>query len=357
MTTLDQTRTGSGRYFGSSRIIRTLAQFPRIDRVLLLTAVILAVIALIVPRELPGIVAFAARALVEIAPFIVVSVALAAYLKASGADRLIGHAFRGRARETVLLAAVVGAFSPFCSCGVIPLVAALLASGVPLAPVMAFWLASPLMDPEMFILLSATLGVPFTVAKTAAAVAMGVFGGATVLALQRGGRLQDPLSGAVSTCGAGAVTSDARPLWLFHREPERRLAFWKETRNNGLFLGKWLGFAFLLEAMMLTWVPAETLGEWLADLGALSIPAAALLGVPAYLNGYAAIPTTDALMQLGLSQAAGLTFMVAGGVTSIPAAIAVKALVKTHVFALYLAVSLVGACAIGFVYAAFLMVP
>jgi len=55
----------------------------------------------------------------------------------------------------------------------------LLASGVPLAPVMAFWLASPLMDPEMFILLSATLGLPFTIAKTVAAVAMGVFGGAT----------------------------------------------------------------------------------------------------------------------------------------------------------------------------------
>jgi len=354
MTTLDQQTTENAKNFGISGIKRLSGRAARIDRVLLAAAAILAGVALIVPAEFPGIVDFAAGAILDIAPFILVSVALAAYLKASGADRLIGHAFRGRARETVVLAALVGAFSPFCSCGVIPLIAALLASGVPLAPVMAFWLASPLMDPEMFILLAATLGLPFTIAKTVAAVAMGLLGGSAVLALQRRGWLQDPLIGALSACGAGAVTSDARPVWLFHRDADRRQAFWKETRHNGLFLGKWLGLAFLLEAMMLAWIPADTVGAWLADLGSLSIPAAALIGVPAYLNGYAAIPTTDALMQLGLSQAAGLTFMVAGGVTSIPAAIAVKAVVKGHVFGLYLAVSLIGACAIGFGYAAVL---
>ena len=150
------------------------------------------------------------------------------------------------------------------------------------------------------------------------------------------------------------MITEARPVWLFHREAKRRGAFWKETRQNGFFLGKWLAFAFLIEAMMLAWVPADRLGAWLTDLGVLSIPAAAALGVPAYLNGYAAIPTTDALMQLGLGPAAALTFMIAGGVTSIPAAIAVKALVKTRVFALYLAVSLIGATAVGFAYAAFL---
>ena len=72
--------------------------------------------------------------------------------------------------------------------------------------------------------------------------------------------------------------------------------------------------------------------------------------MPAYLNGYAAIPTADALMQLGLSAPAALTFMVAGGVTSIPAAIAVHALVKPRVFGLYLLVSLIGSCVVGLAY-------
>lgn len=50
-----------------------------------------------------------------------------------------------------------GSLSPLCSCGVVPVIAALLATGVPLAPVMAFLIASPIMDPVMFILTAAGL--------------------------------------------------------------------------------------------------------------------------------------------------------------------------------------------------------
>ena len=38
----------------------------------------------------------------------------------------------------IAAAALFGSLSPFCSCGVIPIVAGLLGVGVPLAPVMAF---------------------------------------------------------------------------------------------------------------------------------------------------------------------------------------------------------------------------
>jgi len=58
----------------------------------------------------------------------------------------------------------MGALSPFCLCGVIPLIAALLSMGVPLAPVMAFWLASPIMDPSMFLLTSGEIGMDFAIA-------------------------------------------------------------------------------------------------------------------------------------------------------------------------------------------------
>lgn len=44
----------------------------------------------------------------------------------------------------IVLASLFGALSPFCSCGVVPLIAGLPGVGVPLAPVMAFWLSSPL---------------------------------------------------------------------------------------------------------------------------------------------------------------------------------------------------------------------
>ncbi len=47
---------------------------------------------------------------------------------------------------------------------------------------------------------------------------------------------------------------------------------------------------------------------------------------------------------------AALAFLVAGGVTSLPAAMAVFALVRAPVFLWYLAVSLTGSLAVGFTY-------
>jgi hypothetical protein len=71
------------------------------------------------------------------------------------------------------------------------------------------------------------------------------------------------------------------------------------------------------------------------------------VGVPAYLNGYAALPLVGGLIGQGMAPGAGLAFLVAGGVTSLPAAIAVWALVKPRVFALYIALSLAGAFGAG----------
>jgi hypothetical protein len=56
-------------------------------------------------------------------------------------------------------------------------------------------------------------------------------------------------------------------------------------------------------------------------------------------------------MDQGMGAGAGMAFLVAGGVTSLPAAIAVYALAQPRVFAAYLALALVGAIASGFAYA------
>ena len=139
------------------------------------------------PAQAPESVVFVGKALLEIAPFLGLAIGLAAYAKASGADGLIANVFSGRLGVMIFFAALFGGLSPFCSCGVIPLIAALLAMGVPLPAVMAFWLSSPVMDPSMFVLTAATLGMPFAIAKAAAAVGIGLMGGYVTWAMVRAG--------------------------------------------------------------------------------------------------------------------------------------------------------------------------
>ena len=315
-----------------------------VDRVVLAFAGILAAMALAVPDQALRSLAFTGDALLFIAPFIAVSVLVAASARASGFDRQIARAFAGGPWRAVVLAAAFGALSPFCSCGVIPLIAGLLAAGVPLAPVMAFWLASPLMDPEMFILMLPIFGTGFTLAKLIAAFAIGVVAGGVTHMLGGTALLADPLRPGIGGCGGCGPALDAAPVVArFWRDPARRAVFVREGRGNAWFLGKWLALAFLLESLMIAYIPADLVGSVLSGENWWSIPASVVLGVPAYLNGYAAIPTVHALIEMGMGPAAGLGFMIAGGATSIPAAIAVFALVRMPVFMLYVAWAFAGA--------------
>jgi len=330
--------------------------WPRIDRVILVMALLIGAIVLFdSPQTLPSL-EFTGRALVSILPFFLLSIGVAAYAKASGAEHLIADIFAGNPIRMITLAALFGALSPFCSCGVIPLVAGLLAAGVPLAPVMAFWLSSPLMDPEMFIISAAAIGLPFTLAKTLAAISIGLMGGFLTHALQKSGGLTNPLriTAGGSSCGSSCGSSSkAREVnWKPWREAPRRADFGASFRENGWFLGRWLTLAFLIESLMIAYVPASVVSEWLGSDAWWTIPLAVGVGVPTYLNGFAAVPLIANLMEMGMMPGAAMAFMIAGGVTSVPAAMAVFALARKPLFFWYLLLSLVGALAAGLLYQA-----
>jgi uncharacterized membrane protein YraQ (UPF0718 family) len=101
---------------------------------------------------------------------------------------------------------------------------------------------------------------------------------------------------------------------------------------------------------MLVYVPDEWIQMIAGDGSWLSILGAALVGIPAYLNGYAALPLVNGLIQQGMSPGAGMTFLLAGGATSIPAMIAVFALARRPVFLAYLGFACLGSVMTGLLY-------
>ncbi len=117
--------------------------------------------------------------------------------------------------------------------------------------------------------------------------------------------------------------------------------------ENAIFLFKWLTLAYVIEALMIHYVPAELIAKVLGGEGLWPIFLGATVGAPAYLNGYAAVPLVDALLTQGMAPGAAMAFVIAGGVSSIPAAIAVWALVKPRVFVAYLGFAMLGAMAAG----------
>ena len=331
----------------------------RIDRVVWAVLAVYGALLMAAPAEVPESLRFVALSLLTISPFLLFSVALAAAARATGSEKLIAAVFTGRPLPMIAAAAAFGSLSPFCSCGVIPIIAALLGAGVPLAPVMAFWISSPLMDPEMFILSAATLGLPFTIGKTIAAFSIGLLGGLATLGALRMGLFEAPLTeGALGGCKSACPPTPPREeagdrngvLWPFWRQAPRRRVFIESLADTGWFLGKWLTLAFVLESLMVAYIPASLIAEWLGGGAWWTIPAAVAVGIPAYLNGFAAIPLMASLIDMGMNEGAAMAFMIAGGVTSVPAAMAVFALVRRPVFAWYVLLSLSGSLAAGILY-------
>ena len=313
----------------------------------LLTAAIIAAVGLVDPGNWPQIVATALRAFAGTLPYILFAVTLIAWLKAAGAESAVARAFEGREVRMIVLASLFGGLAPFCSCEVVPFVAGLLAVGAPLSAIMAFWLSSPLIDPPTLLITAGALGWDFAIAKAIGAVVLGLGGGFAMMALLRTGAFAKPARANLPTRSCGPSPMSGKPVWTFWDAPERREAFRSQWMTNALFLAKWLAFAYVLEALLIQYVPAELIASAVGGEGMIPIAIGAVLGTPAYLNSYVAPPLVAGLMDQGMTSGAAMAFMISGAVTSIPAMAAVWALVRKQVFAAYVFLGIGGAFLLG----------
>ncbi len=295
---------------------------------------------------------FVGWGLIAVAPIVVPGILLAAWVIASGADSRIATAFEGKTGRTVVAASLIGAITPVCGVTVLPLMAGLLAAGVPLAPIMAFWLSSPITDPAMLATTAATLGLSFAVGKTLAAFGLGVFGGAITALFANSpwalNALRDNgLARQLSAARCGQVQTFEPKIW---RTKERRRSFCTQFRATARLILICLIPAFAAEYTLNAALTPGSLAAYVGEDQWWAIPAAVFVGAPAYIDGYAALPLTRGLIDNGMSKGAAMAFLVSGGVVSIWGAMAIAPVLKLKPFMLYLLLAVLGSLGAGYVF-------
>jgi hypothetical protein len=115
-------------------------------------------------------------------------------------------------------------------------------------------------------------------------------------------------------------------------------------------VGKFMALAFVLEALITLYVPANWISVSLGSQSPLAIISAALLGIPAYTTSLTALPMISGLLNQGMNPAAAIAFLIAGPTTTLPAMAAVWPLVARRVFVMYVSFALVGAVLTGVCY-------
>ena len=402
-------------------------------------------------EELLKISDFIFKSFIHIWPYLLLTIPFAVAIQMSGASKYIKRAFAAKPLVAIILATVVGAFSPFCSCGVIPVIASLLIGGVPLAPVMSFWIASPSMDPEIFFLSVGMIGWELALWRLVATLILSFGAGLlTHFAMEKGwlgqsilrsrksasvqssfmllkkgwrqlkarfdvSREKDhpvtnaglpsdtllklvPVLQASNYAGAAAGTAGftecesdtqirpkGQPLPNIGSRPPILAAanesccgsqpaetdccgsqpvesaccddsstfksrLLKETLGAVWMVGKFMALAFVLEALITLYVPANWISASLGSQSPLAIISAALLGIPAYTTSLTALPMISGLLNQGMNPAAAIAFLIAGPTTTLPAMAAVWPLVARRVFVLYVSFALAGAVLTGVCY-------
>ena len=304
------------------------------------------------PHQFVDTISFVLMGMLEVSPLVIPGILISAWVNASGAGGRIRQAFEGNQLKAILVASAIGAITPVCGVTVLPLMAGLLSSGVPLAPVMAFWLSSPVTDPAMFSVTAATLGFQFAIAKTVAALLIGLFGGVITTAISSRSWILSPLreTGLAATLGKQAHCSSTRIEYAIWRDAERMKQFNAELWAMTKLIVICLGLAFAAEYQMQAHLEPQSFADYLGKQSGWAVPLAVMVGSPAYLDGYAALPLTRGLIDHGMSLGAAMAFLVSGSVVSIWGAIAIFPVLRIKPFVLYLLLAAAGSLAVGWLY-------
>ncbi len=222
---------------------------------------------------------------------------------------------------TVLGAAFLGVASPISSHVAVPVLLQFLGEGASAGPLLAFLVASTMLNPQLFLIILGGLGVRLALAHLLGVLTLSGLAGMVAARLSPA-LLLHPTALA------------AAPALLTRRSPSGRRLL-AELLN----LAGWVGLTFVLGAVVAAalqiWVPPQWAGVLLTQNRPLSAAAAALLGLPFYHCGAMAVPVLASLMEAGLSRAAVLAFLLVGPAMRARSLAAVGSLLNRRALAVY----------------------
>lgn len=274
---------------------------------------------------------------------VVISVLLKLYVDQ---DRVAAFLKRNQ-RNSVAMSTALAVGTPFCSCGTTAVVLGMMASTIPWAPIVAFLVASPLTSPQQMIYSAGIFGWPFAIAFMTSSILLGLAGGAIAGFAESRGWLTNQAR-LVSRPETGLPMLQPNP-------PSSRPRVTAQMFGKEFFDVTWklllmfFGFAFIgyfLNGI----IPQEWIQNLFGSGNGFSIPLAAILGIPFYLNTEASMPLVRAFMDSGMSAGAALAFLITGAGTSIGALAGALTIARWRVIGIVLGTLVTGAVILGAAY-------
>ena len=252
----------------------------------------------------------------------------------------IRHVLSSKHGKGYVIAAFMGAITPFCSCSTIPFLKGLIRANAGFGPMMVFLFSSPLLNPILIVLFAVTFS--FKIAAIYFAMSMGISIVAGIALEKLGFEKyiivpEDVEEKSNCRSGSSVTPNKWKKLWV---------EVWKDFKQAFpyLLVGVSLG------AIIHGFVPTDFIANYAGSDNPLAIPFAAVIGIPLYTRAIVMIPLAAAFVAKGMGIGAVMAFVIGSAGASIPELILLRSLFKTRMIIAFILVVLSMAITTGFVF-------
>ncbi len=227
------------------------------------------------------------------------------------------------------IAALFGAFTPFCSCSSIPIFISLLKAGVPLGVTFSFLITSPIINEYLVIIMAGEFGIPITAAYVASGLLIGTLAGGILGRMNLEKHLEKDISSPLrASIPAAEHTINTRIRFGIDEAVSVIRQVWV-----------WVLVGVGIGAFIHNYIPQETIHRMIEMTGVFSVPIATLLGVPMYGSCAAIVPVALVLFEKGIPLGTALAFMMAMAALSLPEAVMLRRTMKLPLIALFFGIT------------------
>lgn len=228
-----------------------------------------------------------------------------------------------------LLASLLGAVTPFCSCSSIPLFIGFLKGGIPLGVTLSFLVTSPLVNEIAVVLFLGIFGLKVTLIYAISGILVGTIVGLVLSKLGLEKHLEDWVIEQLRQKVERAKFKDNR---LFkERIPEIKA----EAIDTFKRIFPYVLGGVAIGGVIHGFVPTGYFEQYMGKENIFAVPISTILAIPMYSNASGVIPVIQSLVAKGIPIGTAMSFMMAVVGLSLPEAMLLKKVMKIRLILIY----------------------
>jgi len=240
-----------------------------------------------------------------------------------------------------IFAAILGIFTPFCTCSAIPLFIGMLESGVPLGVTMSFLVSSPTINEVALVLLWGLFGWRVALTYIISGMLIAIVSGIIIGRLNMEKYVEDFVHDIKMT----GLNAETKYSW---RDRVNYAVEYTKDIFSQVWIYVMIGVG--IGALIHGYVPVEFVTKYAGNNNPFAVIVAVVIGVPLYSNAAGTIPIVQALMEKGLALGTTLAFMMAVTSLSLPEFIILRKVLKPRLLITFFGTVAIGIMMIGYLF-------